>query len=443
MKKLTGYIIIIIAIVFYLCYPEKYNYLYIVFGGIIYLFFTYLYYKTEKKKNYFDFDGIFILVYFIATLYFPLFLHNTALVSRYFVFLYGYDDNVLPQGAGLAVMGLGSYLSGSLLFVQKNNMKDQMPQRLISNKLLYILSLFSFIAYIIFGGYQRTIDLYAGKENIAAEVGIASYLFILCPALLIVGIIIEFVNIRRTHKRFKISFFSKLGIFVISFIVIAMLLTGSRTFPMQIILVILGLYTYLFRSFGLLKFAIYLALGIMILFGVVVLRSSLGGESFVGSDILSDIFGVVRAIYSAIEYTDKYGFTYGETMLSPVLAPIPFAQNFFVTALGFDPQMMSSSLLYTKYTLGKVGNLGLGTNIVADLFFSFGGIGVFFCLFLLGRFIKKNSVYGRYNIYALTAYGVMMSYAVFLVRAEFFFFLRFLLWSLCIMFLTIRFKRVL
>lgn len=448
MKKLIGYLILIFLVFFYLFHPLKYDYTYILLCGFLYVILTFIYYKLEKKTNYFDFDSVFILVYFIATQYFQIFLHNTNLVDRYFVFLFGYDENLLPQASGLSLLGLGAYLSGSLIFKEK---KKNVPnsdfsiklKKNTSNNVLYILSILSFLGYFAFGGYQRMIDLYAQKENIAQEVGIASYLFALCPAFLIVAIIIEFVQIKNKYNRFSIFYFSKLGMSVISIIIFSILITGSRTLPMQLILVVIGLYTYLFKPFRMIKFFTYIAAGIFVLFLVAVMRGAFeGNNNFIASDVISDIVGVVRASFAAIEYTNKHDYTYGESMLSPLLSPIPFAQNFFINVLGFKYEMMSSSLLYTYYTLGKVENLGFGTNIVADLYFSFGSFGVCFFMFLLGRFIKIISMRGRYNIYTLTAYSIMMSYCVFLVRAEFFFFLRFLLWSLIIMVFTIRFKRI-
>ena len=119
MKKLTGYLILIFSVIFYLFHPLKYDYTYILLCGFLYFILTFIYYKLEKKTNYFDFDSVFILVYFIATQYFQIFLHNTNLVDRYFVFLFGYDENLLPQASGLSLLGLGAYLAGSLIFKQK------------------------------------------------------------------------------------------------------------------------------------------------------------------------------------------------------------------------------------------------------------------------------------------------------------------------------------
>lgn len=440
MKAFILFLFLVIAILVCIFAPANYNYEFIVLCSSLYLISTIIFLFIAKKKNYFDFDTIFIFVYFIATFYYPLFIHNTPLADRYFIFLYYFNEDYMPQAAALSLAGIMSYYVGSLS-VNKKLTHSNYNFKVKSTKSLYILALLSFFAYFIFGGYQRMIDLYSGNENLANEVGLASYLFILCPALLFVGIILDFVKIKIYYGFFSLKHFSKFGIFTTFFIIAAMLYTGSRTLPLQLLLLLYGVYSYLFKPTSFSKFLILITSGILIMFGIAFFRGAfIENNVFVFSDILSDIIGVNRTSYTAIEYTNQYGFTYGYSMLSSLLSPIPFAQSFFISFLELDKNQMSSALLYTKYTLDEVNSFGLGTNIIADIFFSFGTVGVFIFMFLLGVFIRRIYIRANNNIYYLTALGVMISYSVYLVRAEYFYFLRFLLWSLLIMYLVLNIK---
>lgn len=440
MRAFVIFIFLVTSIFVCIFAPTTYNYKFIMFCGSLYLIFTIAFSLLHKKKNYFDFDTIFIFVYFIATFYYPLFIHNTPLVERYFIFLYYFNENYMSQAAALSLAGITSYYIGSLS-VSKKVIHRNYNFKVKNTKSLYILALISFFGYFILGGYQRMIDLYSGNENLANDVGLASYLFILCPSLLFVGIILDFVKIKKCYGSFSIRNFSKFGIFTTLFIVFAMLYTGSRTLPLQLLLLLYGLYSYLFKPASLSKFFLLISIGSLMMFGIAIFRGAfIESNAFVFSDVLSDIIGVNRATYISIEYTNQYDFSYGYSMLSSLLSPIPFAQSFFINFFGLDKYQMSSALLYTKYTLGEVNSLGLGTNIIADIFFSFGTVGVFIFMFFLGVFIRKIYLRANNNIYYLTALGIMISYSVYLVRAEYFYFLRFLLWSLVIMYLVLNVK---
>ena len=63
-------------------------------------------------------------------------------------------------------------------------------------------------------------------------------------------------------------------------------------------------------------------------------------------------------------------------MLSNILAPIPFLQQIIYNLFDINPDVGASSIIITRLTLGSSDSkLGLGTNIIADIygFWSMGG----------------------------------------------------------------------
>lgn len=431
MKKVIFLYQFIISVLVYLWYPEYYTQSYVTLCAVLYVAFFIFFLYFQKKSNYFDFDTLFIITLFFATQYYGVFLHGEDILSRYFVFSFPYNNDFIPQASALSLLGLSSYILGSGMINKKNHLSKLNNNALIKKQNPYfILAFITFLLYITLGGYAKIVALYNG-DNPDTTVGLAEYAYLFTPAFLFTGIIIELYKSYHTGKlRLK-----KINVFIVAFILFMLIATTSRTVPMQIILLFVGLGSLLFYRINLWKFIALLAIGSLSLFSLVLVREGVNGRDFYFSDIFMDIFSLNRVSFIAIEYVKDNGLTYGESMLGMLLAPFPFLSNILINVFGFNTNEISSSYLYTFYTLSKTENFGLGTNVIADIYFSFGSIGVVIFMVSLGAFIRKIHLYVKHNIYYMTAYGIMMSYAVFLVRSEYFFPLKYLLWSLLFVFL--------
>jgi oligosaccharide repeat unit polymerase len=321
---------------------------------------------------------------------------------------------------------------GSLTFKGKNNL--ELSKNKIYNNItgLSVISAISLFLFIVSGGYAKLKGAYSGEEIQAS--GVASYFWAFSPAFLFCALAFQFNNLYVIDKyKFQRKNLNKTLIIYTLLFIVLILLTGSRTFPLQVILICCALFTTFYKPISLMKFVPMLLLGVLGMFVVNVLR---GGDTTLELvDSVMDLIICNRNTYVAIDYVDISGMTFGKSMLSVVLAPIPFMQSIFFWIFSLNPSDTSSGNLITKITLGVDDSaLGFGTNIIADLYMSFGMIGVILFMFLLGRYVAKFLWLAKSNIYALVAYSVMISYSVFLVRAEFFFFSRFLVWGLLIVF---------
>ncbi|VWX31636.1 conserved membrane hypothetical protein [Moraxellaceae bacterium 17A] len=440
MKSIVLLYILSLSLLTYLFSPEKYSYLYIVFCGINYVIFIVLYFFAERKKNYFCFETLFFIALFLSTQYYPLFVHNQMDTSRYFMFLFDFDENYIPKASALSLLGVGGFISAMLLVRTKQISIGFQYQQLIPLDMLYICSVLSFILYFITGGYAQLASQYSGGDVIESS-GISAYFMVLSPVFMIVAIVLNFIKIKTKYNNFKISYISRIGKITVMGILGLLLLAGSRTLTLQMLILIMALYSYLFRPISLKLTLTFILIGITLMFTVGYLRGlKEGSTKFYLSDLFMDLLITNRASFTALEYVDKFDFTYGETMLGTLLSPFPFGQNIAIRFFDLNPNRMMSSLLYTEYTLGSVTTLGLGTNIIADLYFAFGSIGVFIFMFALGFLVKKSSVKAQYSIFSLLIYAIITSYSVFLVRAEFFTFLRVMLWSIVILFIVTRTK---
>ncbi|NCD70742.1 O-antigen polymerase [Mucilaginibacter agri] len=438
-SQLVSFVLLLEAILVYYFAPTTYNYGYSVFCSILYFINIIAFFILKRKKNYLDFDSVFFVGYFFVTLFYPVFMYEND-PTRFFAFQFDFDANVIPQASALSLLGITSYITGSFLYSKPaNSQSGYVSKSYVPNQHLSYFASFIFILYVLSGGYTALKGAYSGDGALGS--GMANYIFIFVPAFILSAIILEFNNLQHKNPyELKLKNIGKTTLIAAGSIVFIIISTGSRTVPMQIILLVAGLYTLFYRPVSFPKFILLIIVGMAFMFLLVLLRGYQQEGTFSVVDIAMDLIINNRNSYTAIEYVNKSGLTYGLSMSSSFLAPVPFLQNFVISLCGLNPFDMSSSIVITKLTLGEVGELGLGTNIIADIYMSFGSVGVIMLMSGLGFFISMMLAKATKNIYALVCYGVMMSYAVFLVRAEFFFFLRYLIWSLIIVYLSRQYK---
>lgn len=370
-------------------------------------------------------------------LYYPIFMFESD-ATRFFMFIFGFDENQISRGSALAVLGSCSYIAGSLLV--RENTKTQTEKRPIvenfqqvKTKYLFIIAVLCFVLFMALGGYQQLAAFYSGGE-FDVEGGISGYFYIMCPAFLISGLVLEFYNLINSNNQGSV--FRQLNFVTIAstvFIFLLMIIIGSRTLPLQIVLLVVGLYSAIFRKMTFPKFLLNLLAGITLMFTVVLLRGYNQENDFIFSDLVMDLVINNRSSYLALEIVDGEGLNYGKSMIAPVSSPVPLLQNLLINQ-GLKESDLSSSQYFTAYTFGDFEGFGLGSNIVADIYISWGKFGVVILMFILGFLVNKSRYNLTKNVYYLTVYAVFMSYSVYIVRAEYFVFLRYLIWCTVIIF---------
>ncbi len=439
--KLFSILFAIVLTVYLLLPSSYYSYHLNIFVFVQYLISTVLFWKFKNKCNYFDFDVVFQLVFLFVMFIYPVFLYEYTPYSLS-LFKYPFNENVISKASILALLGMHAYYLGSLSFKENRIIVDNENKEhgTLNNGILILLFTLIFFLFVITGGLSTFSALYGGGGGGS---GITYYLLIILSALLSVSISISLYKHQNMQlgnlSSFKLlrnlCYTDQIMLLLVATFVVLMLLVGSRTYPIQFLLLLLGAYSQI-KSISLKQFLFLSTFGGILMFYVLVLRSGIDSSSvnYGLLDIFSDLIINNRNTYVAIDYVDRFGITWGESMLLSVCSPIPFLQSVVCNLFNLNPTDLSSSFLITKLSLGVDSNfdLGFGTNIIADLYIAFGLIGVIVGMFVLGYFISYLSANSRNNIYTKTGYLVLMSYSIYIVRAEYFVFLRMLIWSLCI-----------
>lgn len=423
-------ILLIISFGFFIICPLTYNYYFNLFCGVIYFIAFIFLSKGLNKKNYLDFDTIFLISSFFVCFFYPIFLFPID-PTRYWAFQYSFDYNYINKGSSLCLLGYVSYMLARLTTKTNQKKSENLIQKIISTQPLSLITLVCLILFIIFGGINTFLELYGNSDT--AGSGIIYYLILIIDTTILIQISIWLYNSYQiSKKKLIIKCFPKLPIIIILSYLFILIITGSRTALISIVLLFLGLYTALYKPLNLKKFLFLVLIGIFALFliGLFRMRQDLEINNF--SDILMDLIISNRNIYTALNIVDEDGYSYGYSMLSYIFAPIPYLQNFAYQLFGIEPNETRSAMILTYKTLGNF-NVGTGSNIISDIYLAFGPIGVIVLMFLFGRFIGIISNKFKKNIYYFTIYGIMTGYSVYMARAELFFCFRLIIWSLILL----------
>lgn len=394
---------------------------------------NYIYFKGKKKSNYLDFDTIFIVIYCLVG-FSTTFFYNNYEVFRAVFLGFPVDEEYINKGNLLFLIGLQSYMFGSLspVRIRKNKKKPFV----IKTNFLIVFVFVLIIAFIGFGG----IDYYRSEYNDAFKGGggtIVKYILLLLITTAMALIGTEFYN-KKINTEYKISWFAFSAMF---FLICTLLIIGNRTAASQILLPIICLYAVFFKKISFKKFIIFTFCGIVLMW--IIQQTRTGQETFELTNpilLILDLTIPMRNTYAALQYVDMKDFTYGSSMVIDVSGVVPFLPSFVQESF---PELNSgSAVLLTNYTYLNSGTpeefqIGLGTTIIADIYVSFGLIGVLIFMYTLGYLVNKwsNRSY-QLNYYSIIILCGFLGNAVFMVRAGYFHPLRFIVWAFVLAYLN-------
>lgn len=432
-------ILLLESILLFLVAPSGHSYWFSWLCMVQFVISAIVYVAVQKKKNYFDFDIVFLLTFYFIMFVFPVFMYGTDVEKIFFAFRYDYNVEVISRATALSLLGGQAYMFGGLMVNNdKICIKKSIPMKVIPNEILTFGVLVCFALFFVAVGPELFTHNYDGKLGGESASGAVTYILVLLSALFISDMSIEFNN-WAVDKKYNKSYFL---FFLMILYVGVFLAVGSRTTPLQFGLLCVGLFAVKVKPIKFRWMVLMVVAGVVMMgaFGMMRSQNTQAKENMkeqAGALIfLQDLVLNNRNTFMAVDMVDRYGIDYGQGMMTNVFGVIPFANSMILNTTPLTELDMSSGLRITAESLGvKSGfSVGFGTNIIASVYMSFGMVGVVIFLFALGYIVKYAMLRAIYqnNIYYLLFYAVMMSYSVFLVRSEFFIFLRFWIWGFII-----------
>lgn len=416
LKIVTIFLVIIHSFFFFLSYG---NYSTGVVSLLFYLLMNIWYFRAKENFSLVSYEFFFFISFFLSCIVFPLLPLDDSEVFWITKIAGDLSDTSKWRFFNLSLVGYYSYLLCLQVTRASNNNLDRVRSMYLSDDFVTIaniLALLSIVYFYIKGGFN-VLKRYTGEESYFLEYGSALAYITMFYTVGSVAVV------RKISHYSKVNFSSflstKNSLFLLnSFLILPiLLLSGYRSLFMQLVLPLIYLYILFIKKINNKQLLFLFAIGFLAMLMVGILR--VGEKANSGHDIvyflrdfaMEDVAGIWL-----VDYTDRNGPTGGSNALLSIVSFIPFLGGLLQSILGESYFALSSSLFFT-FSFDTNGS-GLGTNIIGDLYYTFGYSGVVLMMGFLGFFVKKMSYHG--SIYSLVCYALLIGNSVFSTRVEFF-----------------------
>jgi len=368
------------------------------------------------------------------------------------------DSRLINKAALLSLGGLITFFVGYILYTPRKNLaiaradSSQIIYPLNILKIFFVLVTFLFIYFngsdCLIGSYsQEYLENKAGTMALYSEIlFIITFMSIItlhCRNSSIKGISTLWQYVKSLGLLFHICLLIYIGLVMISGSRGPIMILGVSYICSFILIAKKRVHFSHFIAFVVVGAFILTALGyarnmdktipFVDRLSIAVQEREVRRESF--ATLTSELATSIRTLHYAMNYVpEAHPYLYGSIQFRQVLGTIPFASSATKSFFNDNFRYQSSAYFITWIAQGNSYTYGTGSSVVADLYLSFGLLGVLFGLFLFGMLIRKIELYVFYIplnkiplfylILAIFAYGytILISRASILSPLNFFIF---------------------
>lgn len=435
-KRLILFIELIAAVILYYCAPQVYSLTYCYTCFILFLLAFIILYWEKCKQNLIKFEFIFSVTFFFTNYVYPIFYYP---INPYFsLFHLDFPEEYISSACALTTIGYVSFCIGVLkyrtadVYVNFNSLINRfkissmyIPITIVLT-LLLMVSLFDILKSGVYDGNWGEGSIY----KLLADIFIYYIIF----AKLTSGIPIKSLILNN-----------KLFLLIVICYILEITMIGNRGLILRITILTLFLYTTFYNKINKGVVIGLFVVGLMLLYYVGAVR---GGGEFEGFENIDnkEIPAIVqvgkdltinnRSLYVLMDYYHKFGPTYGRTWLMNILSVIPFGQSAYLSISGASlGDINSASLVTDLHFSGTTDDniIGLGTNLVGDIYVCFGLLGVIIFMYILGcglSFTYARGING--NLVYLFIYAMMFMDCIILTRSAYLTSIRPITWGLAL-----------
>ena len=415
----------IVSIILYLIVPlhAEFRFELYVLEVVAYLVAVYCYYKLKHKENFFDFDTLFIA--FCSVEHFMGFLYvNTEEFDM--LFYRGIDKTLVMKASLLAFVGMTSYMVGAARIerhidvIRRKAVADR-SHKVIPIGMLFALFILYYAMFVYFDGlayfeaqYKEGVGAMAGNARIFQMISLMTvFSNIICAKLLL-----DYLQ-HGVFPKFGWIIFG-----VTAFIGLQVVMVGNRTvFSYLLLPYFLCFFAYV-KNMNLWKTTIVMVIGVIGMYAVQIIRQ--GGDTYSTSlfRMLSDVIVPSQTFIASLEYVDKFGINFGQSFLPSFFGLVPGLATF----IG-DSARIGSAEIFTSYLYDGTNDSGVGTTIIADIYISFGFVGVILLMYFLGWFVHKT---WKNTLNDMIIQVSLFSTCIFMGRSAYLSPLRLMVWGIVI-----------
>lgn len=439
---LSNILLCALSVVVYVNSPIEYSYGYNLLILVIFLIANFVYFNFNNSfKQGVGFELLFFIAFLMGNFIYPVFYYPSN--PNISLFQFSINSSIINKSTSLALVAYSFYL----LFSSDYNLKlSSLKVEYNINKVhffsILILSNLFFLGYFFAGGLTRLANVYEGTAQLG-DVGSDSYFSVLFE---ITTVLLSTLIFLVKDKKYRL-----LGLSYLFIIILLFFSTGSRGMSISILLILLVGYSKSIKKLN--SFLVFFGIffGAVLMYFLMLIRelgmgdlsnASVAIDTIENTSNLFDPFMDLiinnRNLYVLVDFVDRFGdvkFLNSVTSLFGLLPGVGFFIDFFNV-----PDYLVSGKLPTYLEFGSNPSFGLGTNMVGEAYLSLGLYGVIIVFSFFGYLVRylrfKNS------LYAYIAFLLLVGQAVFIVRSDYLFPLRKILWGIFIFYIiTIVFKK--
>lgn len=437
------------SLLLYVFSPEKYSIQFCSLVTILFFLQTIPFIMKKSNGNYVNFYSIFFIGYFFVNFFYAIALF--PIDREYFsVFRLAFNENYINKGTALAQLASSSFITGTYFIPQFTNASagiynhKETSTFYLSHKTTTIITMILFLFFLLTVGQQ----FLAG--DFTAHSPLSLYILQLLQSCFILSSIIFFKYFK--YQKQKSLFYAIAGGYILIFLSV-----GDRGPGLSLILILSALYAFYIKKIPLKFLLIFGVAGMLVMSfigigrttdyttieGNVIQRGIEKSEAQSIKDLMYSATGPfvvnTRNLYVGLEYVDKNGLNWGETMYGAFIAVVPFGQYIFSNLTGITPK--GSSSFFTELAFGKNPPYGLGTNLISDVYISFGTFGVIILFLLFGYTIEhfRVKLFYKDGSYSAIFYFSLIYFGASIVRNGLFMPLKFIVWAIVLYYLLMVF----
>lgn len=453
MKK---YIFVIVAFLLFFVSPKYYSIQFCWLCCALYLLESFFILSLEIKRGiYFSFNLLFLISLFCTTFIVPLFV----LPKTYFP-LFGEYAN---KGTAMVVLAVSVYYVGWYnSFLKKGIDQNKDPLRihipLSVSRLFNVFSVLITIVYLIrFFAFLNTSSIYENDLGLGIT-------YTIIQAVLVTSLVVNTISKtnRHSNRGIRSFIFDNLVVLVCSSVIIlSSMLIGDRTMPIYLGLGVIAAYVCYVKRLSLTTQWAIIICAAAVMFTIGRTRHTnnnfrdSGVESIAGTTVLtvkgeddllqffSDFLPATSALYMCQDWRVVHNgalFYPGKIIKLP-FSPFPYLPTLLSrTIWGVENSEMSSASLTTaQYNIkvSDIGDSGLGTHAVGDIYVSYGLLGVIVFFYFFGWILGTSQSMRNRSINWALVYIALLCNAIYIPRASLFNNFRtiiyelFFLWLVC------------
>lgn len=383
-----------------------------------------------------SFDTFFLIMFALCTYIIPILVLFGIEEEIKGIYLVEYNSKYIPYSLFLCAIAVSLYSAG-LFRGLSTKRKDCFPSKIKNFKSVIAISyvLATFITLIFLYTFIKAKS--AGKMDIVGSITTLINCFIILPIVLC-GYMNQF------YKYSPIKFVKKYW-YILScalLIAVCMMSIGDRLVAVCLLIplaFIINEYVYKFSKWQIL-IAILLGFFLMFLISFTRGRTSLveGVSIYRESDnpmaMFQDVYPANTCLVLGTEAKEINGLYKPMKIIPLILSPIPFLPSIIKDTF-FDGEFSSAMYFTLIYrSRSNVGESGMGSHAVADIYVSWGLMGIIALFFLLGYFVGGSYI-RKNNVYSLIIYVGFIAWSAYIPRQSIFDPYRDIVWMVVIYYL--------